>query len=111
MGGADGLVLSPTQFNSDNQDYHLKSNAIFGAGEVYYDFTDDLKFTGGLRYTSDEKHFESKSIALVQPQPIGTTTPPPTGLPPALVGFGGGHMRRAGRCLRRERLPPAECNL
>ena len=70
----DGAVLSPTQFNSDNADYHLKSNAIFG--EVYYNLTDDLKLTGGLRYTTDEKHFESKSIALQAIQPIGTTTPP-----------------------------------
>jgi outer membrane receptor protein involved in Fe transport len=80
---ADGTVLGPTQFNSDSKNYHLKSNAIFG--EVYYNITDDLKLTGGLRYTTDDKHFESKSIALIQPQPIGTTTSPPTGVPPAAV--------------------------
>lgn len=83
VGGADGLVLSPTQFNNFSKNYVLKSNAIFG--EVYYNLTDDFKLTGGLRYTNDEKHFESKSIALAMPQAIGTTTPPPDGVPPALV--------------------------
>ncbi|HEY8950230.1 MAG TPA: TonB-dependent receptor [Rhizomicrobium sp.] len=72
--GADGTVLSPTQFNSFNKNYLLKSNAIFG--ELYYDVTDDFKLTGGLRYTNDQKHFESKSIALETLQPIGSTTPP-----------------------------------
>ena len=71
---ADGTVLSPTQFNSNNQDYHLKSSAIFG--ELYYNVTDDFKLTGGLRYTDDKKHFESKSIALQSIQAIGSTTPP-----------------------------------
>jgi iron complex outermembrane recepter protein len=31
-----------------------------GFGEVYYNLTDDLKFTGGLRYTDDKKHFVVK---------------------------------------------------
>ncbi len=36
--------------------YTLDSYALFG--ETYYDFTDDLKFTLGLRYTSDKKEQE-----------------------------------------------------
>jgi outer membrane receptor protein involved in Fe transport len=74
LSGVDGTVLSPTQFNSFNKNYVLKSNAIFG--EVYYNLTDDFKLTGGLRYTNDQKHFESKSIALESIQAIGSTTPP-----------------------------------
>jgi len=35
--------------------YTLNSYAAFG--EAYYNLTSDLKFTGGLRYTRDEKHF------------------------------------------------------
>jgi len=35
--------------------YVLNSWAAFG--EAYYDVTDDLKLTGGLRFTRDEKHF------------------------------------------------------
>jgi outer membrane receptor protein involved in Fe transport len=33
--------------------YRLKSTALFG--EAYYDITDELKFTLGLRYTDDKK--------------------------------------------------------
>jgi outer membrane receptor protein involved in Fe transport len=36
--------------------YRISSWA--GFGEVYYNLTDDLKLTGGLRYTDDMKHFE-----------------------------------------------------
>jgi outer membrane receptor protein involved in Fe transport len=35
--------------------YVLNSYAMFG--EAYYNVTNDLKFTGGLRWTNDEKHF------------------------------------------------------
>ena len=35
--------------------YALNSYALFG--EVYYNLTDDLKLTGGLRWTEDRKHF------------------------------------------------------
>ena len=32
-------------------------NSYAGFGEAYYNITKDLKFTGGLRWTEDEKHF------------------------------------------------------
>jgi len=35
--------------------YNLNSYALFG--EVYYNITPDLKLTGGLRWTDDQKHF------------------------------------------------------
>jgi iron complex outermembrane receptor protein len=35
--------------------YVLNSYALFG--EAYYKLTDDLKLTGGLRWTDDQKHF------------------------------------------------------
>ncbi|HEV2562002.1 MAG TPA: TonB-dependent receptor [Rhizomicrobium sp.] len=35
--------------------YTLNSYALFG--EVYYDLTNDVKLTGGLRWTDDKKHF------------------------------------------------------
>jgi outer membrane receptor protein involved in Fe transport len=35
--------------------YVLNSYALFG--EAYYDISPDLKFTGGLRWTDDQKHF------------------------------------------------------
>ena len=42
-------------FRSQNP-YRVGSWATFG--EAYYDLTDDLKLTGGLRYTDDKKHFD-----------------------------------------------------
>jgi iron complex outermembrane recepter protein len=36
--------------------YRISSWAAFS--EAYYNFTDDLKFTGGLRFTDDKKHFD-----------------------------------------------------
>lgn len=74
FGGGDGKLLSPSAFNSNNKNYHLKSDAVFG--EVYWDITDELRFTGGLRYTSDTKHFEARSILFSAYQPIGTTVAP-----------------------------------
>ena len=41
-------------FRSDNP-YTLNSYA--GFGEVYYNVTNDVKLTGGLRWTDDQKHF------------------------------------------------------
>jgi len=41
-------------FRSQNP-YTLNSHALFG--EAYYNITDDLKLTGGLRWTDDRKHF------------------------------------------------------
>ncbi len=46
--------LGHNYFRSYNP-YTLNSYA--GFGEVYYKISDDLKLTGGLRWTEDEKHF------------------------------------------------------
>jgi outer membrane receptor protein involved in Fe transport len=50
-------------------------NSYAGFGEVYYDLLDDLKLTGGIRWTSDHKHFidiPSELLALGQGyQPVG----------------------------------------
>jgi len=35
-----------------------KLNSWAGFGEVYYQLTQDLKLTGGLRWTDDQKHFD-----------------------------------------------------
>src|SRR6185437_15694180 len=51
-----------TQLNNQGHNYFLSQNpynlnsyALFG--ETYYNITRDLKFTGGLRWTDDQKHF------------------------------------------------------
>lgn len=45
--------------------YRLKSTAVFG--EAYYDITDELKFTLGLRYTDDQKEQDVIPTALFTP--------------------------------------------
>lgn len=56
--------------------YHLKSRAAFG--EVYWQLTDALKITGGLRYTHDRKLVENRPVVLTTKGsgiPLDTTTP------------------------------------
>ncbi|MDB5469065.1 MAG: TonB-dependent receptor [Caulobacter sp.] len=56
--------------------YHLKSRAAFG--EVYWNLTDALKITGGLRYTHDRKLVENRPVVLTTPGsgiPLSTTKP------------------------------------
>jgi outer membrane receptor protein involved in Fe transport len=52
-------------YYDNHQPYHLKSRAAFG--EVYYQVSDALKFTLGLRYTHDRKLTEQFSTALLAP--------------------------------------------
>jgi outer membrane receptor protein involved in Fe transport len=42
--------------------YHLRSRALFG--ELYYQMTDDIKWTFGLRYTDDSKTVENHRVTL-----------------------------------------------
>ncbi|WP_293901726.1 TonB-dependent receptor [Phenylobacterium sp.] len=48
-----------------DQPYKLVSKAIFG--EVYYEIADNLKLTGGLRYTDDTKTLYAFPIRLLTP--------------------------------------------
>lgn len=57
-------------------EYHLKSRALFG--EVYWQLTDVVKITGGLRYTHDRKIVENRPVVLVTPGsgiPLSATEP------------------------------------
>lgn len=56
--------------------YHLKSRAAFG--EVYWQLTDTIRLTGGLRYTHDMKRVENRPVALATPGagiPLDVTQP------------------------------------
>ncbi|HVP85091.1 MAG TPA: TonB-dependent receptor plug domain-containing protein [Rhizomicrobium sp.] len=53
LGSIDGQ--GHNYFRSQNP-YNLSSWA--GFGEVYYNVTSDVKLTGGLRFTDDQKHFD-----------------------------------------------------
>lgn len=73
--GAGGLAgvnsLGPTMFNSETELFTLESYGLFG--EVYIDITDDLRLTGGIRYSNDEKFVRARSPLFVGLVPIGTT--------------------------------------
>jgi outer membrane receptor protein involved in Fe transport len=55
--------------------YTLESKAMFG--EFYYQMTDSLKWTLGLRYTDDDKKVEQHEVALGKPG-SGVLGPPAT---------------------------------
>src|SRR6185437_12686740 len=51
-----------TDLNNQGHNYFLSQNpytlnSYAGFGEAYYNVTPDLKLTGGLRWTDDQKHF------------------------------------------------------
>ncbi len=53
---------SLTNLNNEGHNYFLSQNpyvlnSYAGFGEAYYNVTDELKLTGGLRWTDDRKHF------------------------------------------------------
>ncbi|MDX2235843.1 MAG: TonB-dependent receptor [Hyphomonadaceae bacterium] len=52
-------------FSSETDPYVLDSTALFGEG--YFNITDDLKYTLGLRYTKDEKSVTDRSYAAPAP--------------------------------------------
>ncbi|MFN2099931.1 TonB-dependent receptor [Altererythrobacter sp. MF3-039] len=58
-GGLAPAYAGTSFFRNNTQDARLKSYGIFG--EVYYDISDRLKFTGGLRYNDDKKSTEARS--------------------------------------------------
>ncbi len=59
-----GLGLPPSYlatsfFRNNTRDFTLESYGVFG--EVYYDISDRLKLTAGLRYNDDKKAVEARS--------------------------------------------------
>jgi outer membrane receptor protein involved in Fe transport len=80
----DGVVLNSTEGFGRNyfrslSPYRLESKAFFGEG--YYDISDTLKFTLGLRYTNDEKEQDIVPSALFTP----VTALPEAGVPIGLL--------------------------
>lgn len=70
------LYLAPGYFNSETDAFELESLGIFG--EIYFEATENLKFTLGLRYTEDEKFVRDRQLFLNVPVlvdvPSNTTT-------------------------------------
>ncbi len=51
--------LATSMYRNNTMDFKLDSFGIFG--EVYYDITDSIKFTGGLRYNNDKKEVTART--------------------------------------------------
>lgn len=57
--GLPPSYLATSFFRNNTLDFQLESFGIFG--EVYFDISDRLKFTGGLRYNDDSKTVQARS--------------------------------------------------
>ncbi|MGV2495219.1 TonB-dependent receptor [Pelagerythrobacter aerophilus] len=57
--GAPPAYLATSMYRNNTRDFELDSYGIFG--EVYFDISDRLKFTGGLRYNNDEKSIVARN--------------------------------------------------
>ena len=56
------IPIRSASLNNEGHNYFLSQNpyvlnSYAGFGEAYYNVTPDLKLTGGLRWTDDQKHF------------------------------------------------------
>ncbi|MFK8050664.1 MAG: TonB-dependent receptor [Halioglobus sp.] len=78
--GQDGFGWVAPQFVNETDQYTLESAAVFG--EIYYQMTDALRLTLGLRYTEDEKAVTSRPLLLNNDsdgerifQPVGADEP------------------------------------
>ena len=71
--GAPPSYLGPSMFRSNTNDVGLKSIGLFG--EVYFDISDRLKFTGGLRYNDDKKTLSARSTLIDFLVPLGSADP------------------------------------
>ena len=69
--GASGgqAFLAPPFFINNTELFTIKSYGIFG--EAYFEASDRLKLTGGLRYSNDKKFVRARSPILSFPVPYG----------------------------------------
>jgi outer membrane receptor protein involved in Fe transport len=75
--GFDGLGWVAPQFLSDTDKYTIESRALFG--EVYYDLSETLKLTLGLRYTEDEKEIRDRQLLFNSDEATGVPFYQPIG--------------------------------
>lgn len=69
IGGRPAFIATPF-FRSNTQKYQLKSYGIFG--EAYFQATEKLKFTAGMRYNNDSKNVTARTSLLNCPNAIGS---------------------------------------
>jgi outer membrane receptor protein involved in Fe transport len=65
------VFLAPPFYNSEVNLFSLKSYGLFG--EVYFDVSDKLRLTGGIRYSNDKKRQIARVPLASFPVPFGTT--------------------------------------
>ncbi|ASK87461.1 TonB-dependent receptor [Sphingorhabdus sp. SMR4y] len=71
-GGLDPSYLGTPYFRNNTDDLTVKSYGLFG--EVYFDISDSLKLTGGLRYNNDKKNVQARSTLASFLVPYSQTT-------------------------------------
>ncbi len=60
---APDILFGTPYYRNDENTFRLKSWGVFG--ETYFDFTDKLKLTLGLRYNHDNKYLKARTTYLV----------------------------------------------
>src|SRR5690606_19999624 len=71
-GGLPPSFLGTPYFRNHTADLKVKSYGLFG--EVYFDISDSLKLTGGLRYNNDKKRVQARSSLASFLVPYGSPT-------------------------------------
>lgn len=71
--GRPPSYLATSFFRNNTDDFRLKSYGLFG--EVYFDLSDRLKITGGLRYNNDKKSVVARSTLASFPNPFSNDDP------------------------------------
>jgi len=71
-GGLPPAFLGTPYFRNNTDDLTVKSYGLFG--EVYFDISDKLKLTGGLRYNNDKKNVQARSTLASFLVPYGQTS-------------------------------------
>jgi outer membrane receptor protein involved in Fe transport len=66
------VYLGTPYFRNHTDEYTLDSYGIFG--EAYYDATENLRFTVGLRYNNDSKFVRARSTLVSFPVPVNATS-------------------------------------
>ncbi|MEI6486262.1 MAG: TonB-dependent receptor [Sphingomonadales bacterium] len=71
LAAANGGYLGTPFYRNNTDTYTLKSYGLFG--EAYYNITDSIKLTAGLRYSHDEKYVKARTTLASFFVPFGTT--------------------------------------
>ncbi|PKB14446.1 TonB-dependent receptor-like protein [Novosphingobium kunmingense] len=69
--GFGNSTMGPPFFDSETAKAELTTYGVFG--EVYFNIADNLKLTGGLRYSNDKKYIAARQPFLLLPVANGTS--------------------------------------